>query len=72
MCCAQLTNTALVSKPNENGSKTTSNGKTFEDASPSPKFSRRGTPSSQKVGPYDLSCIRENLPKNHFLQTLRT
>ena len=24
------------------------------------------------LGPYDLSCIRENLPKNHFLQTLRT
>ena len=63
MCCAELANTTLVSKTNENGSKTTSDGKTFEDASPSPKFSRRGTPPSQKIGPYDLSCIRENLTK---------
>ena len=50
MCCAELANTALVSKTNKNGSKTTSDGKTFKDTS-SPKFSRRGTPSSQKVGP---------------------
>ena len=63
MRCEELANTILVSKTNENGSKTTSDGKTFKDTALPPKFSRRGTPSSQKVGPYDLSCIWENLTK---------
>ena len=58
VCCAELANTT-----NGNGSKTTSDGKTFKDTSSSHTFSRRGTPSSQKVGPYDLSCIRENVTK---------
>ena len=55
MRCAELANTTLVYKTNENGGKSTSDGKTFKNTAPSPKFSRRGTPSSQKVGPYDLS-----------------
>ena len=63
MCCAELANTTLVSKTIENGSKTTSDGKTSKDTSPSLKFSRRVTHSSQKVGSYDLSCIQESLIK---------
>ena len=63
MHCAELANTTLISKTNEYGSKATSDGKTFKDTAPSPKFSSRSTPSSQKVGPYDLSCIWENLSK---------
>ena len=63
MCCAELANTNLVSKTNENGIKTTSGGKTFKGTAPFPKFSRRGTLSSQKVGPYGLSCTRETLTK---------